>query len=194
MADQSKTIDQLPEKSKLLGTDMIPVDDGVQSYKVLWSTILKAAGGIKSITTSQNETTITLNDGQSFKIKQSDPGKQDKLTFDTAPAGGSTNPVTSGGVFAADNAIAEKLDQETGRAQSEEQNAKDAAANAQKAADAAKAAADKAQQTADKAQKAADEAKVAADKAQAAADKANAAIEDLGLTIVDGTLCVTYEE
>ena len=37
--------------------------------------------------------------------------KQDELTFDSTPTSGSTNPVTSGGVYAADNAIRADIEQ-----------------------------------------------------------------------------------
>jgi len=134
----AKTIDQLPEKTSILSSDMFPLDDGAQTYRVLWSTILKSAGGIKTVTNSGSSITITLNDGTSFTITTSDPNKQDKLTWDTAPTSGSTNPVTSGGIYtsieavktdlsATDNRIAANataISEETNRAkQAEEANA-----------------------------------------------------------------------
>lgn len=98
----AKTIDQLPTKSAILGTDYFPVDDGVQSYKTTWAELLKLTGGIKKIDTTANQITITLNDGTTtFTITTSDPGKQDKLTFDEAPTSNSKNPVTSGGIYLA---------------------------------------------------------------------------------------------
>jgi len=101
----AKTIDQLPEKTSILSSDMFPLDDGAQTYRVLWSTILKSAGGIKTVTNSGSSITITLNDGTSFTITTSDPNKQDKLTWDTAPTSGSTNPVTSGGIYTSIEAV-----------------------------------------------------------------------------------------
>lgn len=121
MAESSgvaKTIDQLPEKTSVAGTDMIPIDDGAQSYRVLWSTLLKLTGGVKTIETSNNTTKITLQDGTEFSITQSDPAKQDKLTFDSAPTKDSTNPVTSGGVYTAVGVVSGDLakEAETARA------------------------------------------------------------------------------
>ena len=42
----AKTIDQLPTKSSILGTDYIPIDDGTQSYKATWAARLALPGGI----------------------------------------------------------------------------------------------------------------------------------------------------
>lgn len=102
----AKTIDQLPTKSAILGTDYFPVDDGVQSYKTTWAELLKLTGGIKKIDTTANQITITLNDGTTtFTITTSDPGKQDKLTFDETPTSNSKNPVTSGGIYLSIEAV-----------------------------------------------------------------------------------------
>lgn len=99
---QAKTIDQLPEKASILASDMLAIDDGVQSYRTTWGKLLSIAGGIKSVETTDNSIIITLNDETTkFTITTSDPSKQDKLTFDTAPTPGSSNPVTSGGVYTA---------------------------------------------------------------------------------------------
>jgi len=43
------------------------------------------------------------------KIKAALRGKQDALTFDTAPTANSTNPVTSGGVKDALDALAQQI-------------------------------------------------------------------------------------
>lgn len=108
----SKTIDQLPEKQTLLNADMMAVDDGAQTYKVLWSTILKLAGGIKTVTETEEKTTLVLQDGKTIEITKHDSGKQDKLTFDNTPTKSSTNPVTSGGLFTKFEAVEKSLTDE----------------------------------------------------------------------------------
>lgn len=106
----AKTIDQLPEKAALVEGDMLPVDDGAQTYRVLWSTILKQAGGIKSVKDNTGSITITLNDGTQFTITTSDPSKQPLLTWDSAPTAGSQNPVTSAGIYTAVQAVKSDLE------------------------------------------------------------------------------------
>lgn len=101
----AKTIDQLPTKSNILETDYFPIDDGAQSYKVTWGELLKKTGGIKSVETTDNSIVMTMNDGTTITITTSDPNKQDKLTWDTTPTSNSTNPVTSGGIYLAINAV-----------------------------------------------------------------------------------------
>lgn len=114
----AKTIDQLPTKSSILGTDYIPIDDGTQSYKATWAALLKLTGGIASVTASGNTLTITTMDGTIYSFTPSDSSKQDKLTFDSAPTKDSTNPVTSGGVYAAVGVVSGDLakEAETARA------------------------------------------------------------------------------
>ena len=120
MAGTPKTIDQLPTKSSVLGTDYFPLDDGTQSYKTTWATLLALTGGIASWSASGNTLTVTLRDGSVCTFTPSDNSKQDVLTFDTAPTNGSTNPVTSGGVFTAVKDVADDLDQEAATARAAE--------------------------------------------------------------------------
>lgn len=112
MAGTPKTIDQLPTKSSVLGTDYFPLDDGTQSYKATWATLLALTGGIASWSASGNTLTVTLRDGSVCTFTPSDNSKQDVLDFDTAPTRGSTNPVTSGGVFTAIGDVVDDLEQE----------------------------------------------------------------------------------
>ena len=48
-----------------------------------------------------NQKAIDNLDGRLGSVETALPGKQDKLTFDTAPTEDSTNPVTSGGIYTA---------------------------------------------------------------------------------------------
>lgn len=107
----AKTIDLLPEKTSILDGDMIPIDDGAQTYHVLWSTILKQAGGIKSVKEGPGTISITLNDGTAFTITTSDPTKQPLLTWDSTPTSGSDNPVTSDGIYKAVDTVSTSLTQ-----------------------------------------------------------------------------------
>ena len=50
---------------------------------------------------SSNAKFLELTETVTAALEEVDHNKQDKLTFDTAPASGSTNPVTSGGVYTA---------------------------------------------------------------------------------------------
>ena len=111
MAADSKTIDQLPTKDTLNSSDMFPVDDGEQTYKVLLSTIIANIPGIVSIVRSQDEQSIVITDrdGHETTITTHDNTKQNKLTFDDNPTESSSNPVKSGGVYAADAALANAI-------------------------------------------------------------------------------------
>lgn len=129
---QAKTIDQLPEKTEIQNEDLIVLDDGTQTYKILWSTILKAITGVTAIELekeSGKETggiKITYRDGTSKSIKTTDPGKQDTLTFDDAPKTGSKNPVTSGGLAIALQNIENSISAEAQTARdAEKKNADD---------------------------------------------------------------------
>ena len=51
--------------------------------------------------TSSNAKFLELTETVTAALEEVDQNKQDKLTFDTTPTSGSTNPVTSGGVYAA---------------------------------------------------------------------------------------------
>ena len=121
----AKTIDQLPTKSSILGTDFIPIDDGAQSYKVTWAALLALTGGIASVTASGNTLTITTRDGAVHSFAPSDSSKQDRLTFDAVPTNGSQNPVTSDGVYDAVHEVSTALASEASTARAaEEANAR----------------------------------------------------------------------
>ena len=111
MAADSKTIDQLPTKDTLNLTDMFPVDDGEQTYKVLLSTLIQNIPGITNIAISQDGQSIvvTPRTGQPVTITTHDNSKQDVLSFDSQPTENSNNPVKSGGVYAADAALADAI-------------------------------------------------------------------------------------
>ena len=51
--------------------------------------------------TSSNAKFLELTETVTAALEEVDNTKQNKLTFDTTPTSGSTNPVTSGGVYAA---------------------------------------------------------------------------------------------
>lgn len=121
----AKTIDQLPTKSSILGSDFLPLDDGTQSYKVTWAALLALTGGIASATASGNTLTITTRGGQVYTFTPSDDSKQDVLTFDATPIDGSTNPVTSNGVYDAVHEVSVALASEASTARAaEEANAR----------------------------------------------------------------------
>ena len=50
---------------------------------------------------SSNAKILELTETITATLEEVDLNKQDKLTFDTTPTSGSTNPVTSGGVYTA---------------------------------------------------------------------------------------------
>ena len=79
-------------------------------------------------------------------------------------------------------------------AQSTADSAVSAASNAQSTADSAASAAASAQSAADKAQSTADAAQSAADSASASAGTANNLLGSLGLVVVDGQICQTFNE
>ena len=121
----AKTIDQLPSKQTILGTDFIPLDDGTQSYKTTWAALLALTGGIASCTASGNTLTITTQGGQIYTFTPSDSSKQDVLTFDAVPTDGSSNPVTSNGVYDAIHEVSVALAGEASTARAaEEANAR----------------------------------------------------------------------
>lgn len=121
----AKTIDQLPTKENILGTDFFPIDDGTQSYKATWEALLKLTGGIESAMASGNTLTITTKGGQVYSLTLSDSNKQDALTFDATPTAGSGNPVTSGGVYDAVHEVSTALATEASTArEAEEANAR----------------------------------------------------------------------
>lgn len=121
MAADSKTIDQLPTKDTLNNGDFIPVDDGEQTYKVLFSTIIASVPGVTGIALSEDGQSIvvTIRGQQNpVTITTHDNTKQNVLNFDPQPTENSNNPVKSGGVYAADAALANAilLEAQTARA------------------------------------------------------------------------------
>lgn len=121
----AKTIDQLPTKQSILGSDFLPLDDGTQSYKTTWAALLALTGGIASVTASGNTLTIRTQGGQVYNFTPSDDRKQNVLTFDAVPTDGSGNPVTSNGVYDAVHAVSVALASEASTARAaEETNAR----------------------------------------------------------------------
>lgn len=114
MAADSKTIDQLPSKETLSNNDMFPVDDGEQTYKILFSKFLEAIPGVVSVTQSQDGQSIVVQSrtGNPVTITIHDNTKQNVLTFDNTPTQNSSNPVKSSGIYAADQALASAINEE----------------------------------------------------------------------------------
>ena len=114
MAADSKTIDQLPSKETLSNNDMFPVDDGEQTYKILFSKFLEAIPGVVSVTQSQDGQSIVVQPrtGNPVTITIHDNTKQNVLTFDNTPTQNSSNPVKSSGLYAADQALASAINEE----------------------------------------------------------------------------------
>ena len=114
MAADSKTIDQLPSKETLSNNDMFPVDDGEQTYKILFSKFLEAIPGVVSVTQSQDGQSIVVQPrtGNPVTITIHDNTKQNVLTFDNTPTQNSSNPVKSSGIYAADQALASAINEE----------------------------------------------------------------------------------
>ena len=90
--------------------------------------------------------------------------------------------------------IADSAVSKANAAQSTADSAASAASTAQSTADSAVSAAASAQSSADKAQSAADKAQSTADAASASAGTANDLIGSLGLVVVDGQICQTFNE
>ena len=206
---ESKTIDQLPRKATVAGSDIFPIDDGVQSYGLLFSVLLAAIPGLTGAALTQDQTGIvfTFRDGSTKTLTTHDSTKQDTLTFDNVPTQGSTNPVKSGGVYNSVSAVESALSEETQRATGAEgsiataaQNAANAASAAQTSANNAAFAASAAQSTANAANTAAGNAatavtneKTRAQMAEAANASALQAYKDLlGLSVdEEGYICQT---
>ena len=114
MAADSKTIDQLPSKETLSNNDMFPVDDGEQTYKILFSKFLEAIPGVVSVTQSQDGQSIVVQSrtGNPVTITIHDNTKQNVLTFDNTPTQNSGNPVKSSGIYTADQALASAINAE----------------------------------------------------------------------------------
>ncbi len=202
---ESKTIDQLPRKATVTGNDIFPIDDGVQSYGLLFSALLAAIPGLTGAALTQDQTGIvfTFRDGTTTTLTTHDSTKQNTLTFDNVPTQGSTNPVKSGGVYASVSAVASALSEETQRAVEAEgsiataaQNAANAASAAQTSANSAASAASAAQSTANAANTAAGNAATAVANEKTRAEDAEASlatsINNLGLQVVNGKLCAVY--
>ena len=108
-------IPELPEKTTVHGTDLLVIDDGTHTYKLPWSTLISLLNVISSFEADPDTEhypgyiKLTLANGNVLRARVSDPDKQNKLTFDNRPVKNSTNPVTSGGIFAA---LDDKLDAE----------------------------------------------------------------------------------
>ena len=107
MAD--KTIPQLEPKTTISSTDLIPIDDNTQTYKMTFANFLKAIPGVTNVALTQDESgiVVTFRDGEPVTLVTHDPGKQNALTFDSTPQQNSQNPVYSGGVYAADVVVAQ---------------------------------------------------------------------------------------
>lgn len=103
-------INQLAEKTTLNSTDVIAVDAGAggNTNKMTGANLarqLKTLGNYQEkLTFDSAPTAGSTNPVTSGGVKTALDGKQNTLTFDAAPTAGSTNPVTSGGVA---NAIAQ---------------------------------------------------------------------------------------
>lgn len=108
----TKYISELTSVSTISNSDVFVIDDGEHNYKVPWSVMKALLGSVAAFEADPDQTTypgrvkLTLTDGTVLRAYAPDPAKQDKLTFDSAPTIGSSNPVTSGGVF---TALAAKL-------------------------------------------------------------------------------------
>ena len=100
-------INQLAEKTTLNSTDVIAVDAGAggTTNKMTGANLagqLKALGNYQDkLTFDTTPTAGSTNPVTSGGVKTALDGKQNTLTFDTTPTAGSTNPVTSGGVATA---------------------------------------------------------------------------------------------
>ena len=107
MAD--KTIPQLEPKTTISSTDLIPVDDNTQTYKMTFANFLKAIPGVTNVALTQDGSgiVITFREGTPVTLVTHDSSKQNTLTFDSTPQQSSQNPVYSGGVYAADVAVAQ---------------------------------------------------------------------------------------
>ena len=109
------TIPELPEKTVIYGTDLLAMDDGTHTYRVQWAVLLALLGTVSRFEVDPDTENypgyikLTLTDGSVFRVKPSDPDKQDKLTFDNQPTEGSDNPVKSKGIF---TALGTKFDKE----------------------------------------------------------------------------------
>lgn len=100
-------INQLPASATLNSTDVIAVDAGTGGTTNKM-TATNLAGQLKALGNYQDKLTFdtmptagSTNPVTSGGIKTALDSKQSTLTFDTTPTAGSTNPVTSGGIATA---------------------------------------------------------------------------------------------
>ena len=185
-----KTPPELPAKSSLASTDIFIVDDGEHTYKITYAALLNILAAVSGFTANNNGSlTITLSNGTELTAKPSDPDKQDVLTFDSTPTANSNNPVKSGGVYSADQALSAAIAAEAARAGDQESQLALDVASAAAAASSASSAASTAQSTADGAAAA-----VVTEKgrAETAENALQTSLNKLGLSVVNGRLCVTY--
>ncbi len=108
-----KYISELTSVNTINDTDVLVIDDGDHNYKIPWAAVKLLLGCVTGFAADPDTEhyagylKITLANGATFRAKSSDPGKQDKLTFDDTPTANSNNPVKSGGIK---NALDDKLD------------------------------------------------------------------------------------
>lgn len=99
-------VSALPTPSSLAGGVVFNTTDNKHYYSngSAWSVLDIVAGKDSDGATFSTKyaTKTELNNGLT--------GKQNTLTFDSAPTSGSTNPVTSGGVFSAINTVSEAVE------------------------------------------------------------------------------------
>lgn len=89
------------------GENVVAVNVGTEETPVMkWDTLGGITDGLQPLITALNKLSADLVDDTNATNKfvtatekQTWNGKQDALTFDTAPTQGSTNPVTSGGIY-----------------------------------------------------------------------------------------------
>ena len=102
-----KYIRQLPSAVAISDSDFLVIDDNSHNYKIPWSQMKALLPTVSRFETDPDTNNypgyikLTLTNGTTLRVKPSDPDKQDTLTFDNSPTAGSSNPVTSGGVFSA---------------------------------------------------------------------------------------------
>lgn len=120
MAD--KTIPQLDPKTTIIGTDLLPVDDGTQTYKMTFTNFLKAITGVVSaeLNQTQDGITFTMRDGTTATLVTHDGTKQAVLEWDAVPAANSQKSVKSGGIYTAISAVAGDLATEAQTARANE--------------------------------------------------------------------------
>ena len=114
-----KYISELTQVSEINNSDVLVIDDGENNYKITWAAFKLLLGTVISFAADPDQVNypgyikLVLADGTELRAKASDPGKQDKLTFDNAPTENSNNPVKSGGIF---TALGDKLNTENYKA------------------------------------------------------------------------------